>query len=198
MKQKLYTTAICCSLFFSSSAQHVFYVEVSDFQFSPLIFAVQAGDTVKWNWTGGSHTTTSTVLPPGAESWDAPITSTNTSFKYVPSVPGTYYYKSIPDASKGMTGKFYVFPVSVKSTEPKISFSMYPNPVSSELWIQFSKPEKQTTITISNLKGQVVLEKEFSGVTQTMLDVSSFANGIYFVIAEQDGSRYKQKLIVSH
>ncbi|MEI7801668.1 MAG: hypothetical protein WCI97_03375, partial [Bacteroidota bacterium] len=50
------------------------------------------GDTVKWVWVSGTHTTTSTSIPAGATAWDHNMSSSSTSFIYVPNVSGTYNY----------------------------------------------------------------------------------------------------------
>jgi len=64
------------------------------------------GDTVKWVWISGSHTTTSTSVPTDAASWDSPINSSNTSFSYKVTVAGAYDYKCTPHAAMGMVGSF--------------------------------------------------------------------------------------------
>lgn len=68
---------------------------MANFAFTPSSFTINLGDTVKWVWVSGSHTTKSTNIPNGASSWDHAINSSsgNTSFIYVPSVTGTYNYK---------------------------------------------------------------------------------------------------------
>src|SRR5207253_1861064 len=65
----------------SGSVKHV--VTVSDFSFVPNNFNANVGDTVEWVWINGNHTTTSTTIPGGASSWDNPMNSSTTSFKYV-------------------------------------------------------------------------------------------------------------------
>jgi hypothetical protein len=57
-------------------------------------------------WTSGSHTTTSTVIPASAATWNSPISSTVTSFEYKVTVAGVYNYKCTPHASMGMVGSF--------------------------------------------------------------------------------------------
>src|SRR5215471_3225439 len=71
-------------------------VDVADFHFTPAQFDALVGDTVKWIWTSGTHTTTGTSvnIPPGADSWDAPIDASNQSFEYIIKVAGTYFYFS--------------------------------------------------------------------------------------------------------
>jgi plastocyanin len=87
-------------------------VNVQSFSFTPSSLpAVNLGDTIRWVWINGSHTTTSTVatIPPGAAAWNSPITSAVPSFEYVPAVTGTYNYWCIPHQAMGMTGSFVVF-----------------------------------------------------------------------------------------
>lgn len=96
---------------FSKATIHV--VNVANFSFSPAaIDNVVVGDTVRWVWLGGNHTTTDTavgsdnVLPAGAAKWNSPINSANTSFDYKVTVAGTYNYICIPHAAFGMVGSF--------------------------------------------------------------------------------------------
>ncbi len=88
-------------------------VSVANFSFSPAdISNVTVGDTIRWVWVSGRHTTTDTavgpdnVLPEGADKWNAPINATDTAFNYKVTVAGTYNYICIPHASDGMVGSF--------------------------------------------------------------------------------------------
>jgi hypothetical protein len=67
-------------------------VHVADFHFDPVQFDALVGDTVKFVWDNGNHTTTSSAIPAGAATWDEPINSSNTSFIYVITVAGDYTY----------------------------------------------------------------------------------------------------------
>lgn len=69
-------------------------VNVQNFSFAPSSFTINLGDTVKWVWISGVHTTTSTTIPSGAANWNHDINPSpaNNSFIYVPSVAGTYNY----------------------------------------------------------------------------------------------------------
>ena len=81
-------------------------VLVSNFTFTPSSLNVMVGDTVRWEWSSGSHTTTSGVIPGGAASWDHPITSSNTSYDYPVTAAGTFNYVCTPHASMGMVATF--------------------------------------------------------------------------------------------
>ena len=82
-------------------------VNVQNFSFAPAnLPGVHVGDTIRWVWVSGSHTTTSTTIPFGAAAWDHPITSTNTSYEYPVTVAGAYNYKCTPHEAMGMVGSF--------------------------------------------------------------------------------------------
>lgn len=106
-------------------------IQVSNYTFTPTILNnVFVGDTVRWVWINGTHTTTcdqnadpSTYLPTGAATWNALITSTNPEFKYKVTVAGTYQYTCIYH-QVDMVGSFTagaVTPVQL------ISFSLVEN-----------------------------------------------------------------------
>ena len=67
-------------------------VKVADFHFDPVHLDALVGDSVKFIWDGGDHTTTSSAIPIDAEPWDEPINSVDTSFTYVIKVAGNYTY----------------------------------------------------------------------------------------------------------
>ena len=73
-------------------------VTVANFQFSPANINVAVGDTVRWVWSDGSHTTTSTSVPQGADGWNSPMNSTSKTFDYIIKVAGSYSYWCIPHA----------------------------------------------------------------------------------------------------
>ena len=80
-------------------------VTVANFQFSPANLNVMVGDIIHWQWSSGTHTTSSLSVPAGASSWDAPIESSNLSFDYTVSTTGNYTYQcNIHPTS--MTGSF--------------------------------------------------------------------------------------------
>jgi len=81
---------------------------------------VQLGDTIRWEWINGNHTTTSTSVPTGAATWDNPLSLNNLSFEYIPTVTGTYNYKCTPHVSFGMIGSFIVSELSVITLNMKI------------------------------------------------------------------------------
>ena len=95
------------AMFFNIPAYAVKHVVlVGNFFFNPSALSVSVGDTVRWVWSSGSHTTTSGVIPGGATNWDELITSSNTSFEYPVTVSGTYNYVCTPHVAMGMVATF--------------------------------------------------------------------------------------------
>lgn len=67
-------------------------VNVANFQFSPSTLNVKVGDVIHFVWVSGFHTTTSTSVPAGANTWNAAIDNSNTTYDYTVTVGGTYNY----------------------------------------------------------------------------------------------------------
>lgn len=87
--------------------------------FSPASATIFLGDTVRWQWAAGFHTSTSTAVPAGAATWDQTMSSAADNFDYIPSVTGAYNYLCTPHAP-GMAGTFTVSaPLSVTMDQLK-------------------------------------------------------------------------------
>ena len=70
-------------------------VQVGNFFFSPQELTIKAGDTVRWVWADGIHTSTSGD-PEDPETtgdvWDGPVTSQNTTFEFTFPDTGVFPY----------------------------------------------------------------------------------------------------------
>ncbi len=63
---------VLCLLFvglFGSLKATTHIITVQNYFFSPTALTVNLGDTIKWQWVNGDHTTTSLTIPPGATPW---------------------------------------------------------------------------------------------------------------------------------
>jgi len=92
-------------------------VQVANFQFTPASLNANVGDTIKWVWVSGFHTTTSRTIPGGASAWDETMSSGSTTFSYKITTAGTYNYVCIPHEDGGMIGTITastVLPVVIK------------------------------------------------------------------------------------
>ncbi|HAP01155.1 MAG TPA: hypothetical protein DCQ93_04445 [Bacteroidetes bacterium] len=95
MKKFLLPTLLSFSLLFFSKFSEAItqIVNVQNYSFTPSNFTINLGDTVKWNWINGSHTTTALSVPSGATLWNANLNSGSTTFIYVPGQAGSYSYE---------------------------------------------------------------------------------------------------------
>ncbi|HBO74329.1 MAG: hypothetical protein A2W97_07135 [Bacteroidetes bacterium GWE2_40_63] len=165
----------------SYSSIHV--IKQSGTSFSPSNITVIVGDTVRWEWSAGSHTTTSKVIPNGAEAWDSPLTSTSTSFEYKVTVEGTYNYVCTPHESLGMKGSFTANVTNaINENSPLLNFTIYPNPASSFINIT---TDINGEVVLSDILGKNLRNirlNELSVIADTYrLDLLDLKNGIYIV-----------------
>lgn len=170
--------------------------------FSPAAINVEVGDIVRWEWTAGTHTTTSLVVPVGAASWDSPLTMDNPFFEYTVEVAGEYGYKCTPHFNMGMVGGFLASAAS--SVQDVVANITLMNAVvqQNNLKINLSLSQANSTIVrLVDLAGHevaTILNKRTSeGETILTLDVSSFGRGIYFVQCLSGNQNLVRKVIIS-
>ncbi|MBS1516715.1 MAG: T9SS type A sorting domain-containing protein [Bacteroidetes bacterium] len=184
-------------------------ISVSNFVFTPSVVNVQVGDTIKWNWISGSHTTTcngqlGTVRPGGAAPWNAPLNNNNTSFRYVISVPGKYLYVCEPHAPD-MSGVINAVISSVSQiNETALDFKLsqnYPNPFNPETEINFSIPvSSEVNLEIYNSSGQlvdlVVNEKLSAGNYNVKWNAFGYTSGVYFYVLRTENFSQTRKMLL--
>jgi len=107
-------TFVCVAI---SSHAKIWTVTVANFQFNPAVLNVVVGDTVRWTYISGFHTTTSLTMPAGAQSWDAPMQSAGAKFDYIIKKPGAYTYDCTihPTSMKGTINASGALPVVLNS-----------------------------------------------------------------------------------
>ena len=142
----------------------IWVVSVKNYSFTPFnLTHVQGGDTIKWLWVSGIHSTTSTSVPDGAMPWDHAINQDSTAFIYIPRVNGTFFYKSTPDTANSMTGTFVVSGVNgIANDNGKREVILYPNPFQDQVAIV--TPYGQTalqTLEVYDASGKLMLVKNF-------------------------------------
>lgn len=88
---------------------------------------------------------------------------------------------------------------STEDNKPSVgsSFSLYPNPVEGDV-VTIKSSAAIRSVTIANLKGQIVYDAEQLGRAKNlMIPVSKLASNMYILTAEmQDGPTQQEKLIV--
>lgn len=198
MKLKLLLLSFVSALAIKAGATTL-TITVQDFSFTPASATIQLGDTVKFTWVNGDHTTTSATIPGGAAAWDQPMTSTNTTFIYVPTVAGVYNYVCTPHAAMGQIGSFTVNGSTGidNSSLSKIVFDVYPNPAKGLLNISVNNGRKPGQIAIADIAGKIVLTENKIATENVTLNIHRLSPGVYFVRLEQDGKTYLRKFTVT-
>ncbi len=133
------------------------------------------GSTYTWEVTGGTIT-------------DGQGTSAVTVFW---GEPGTGYLTVAEESDPGCSGSSEEFDVTIDNCtgigeeKENSKLLVYPNPAQNTLTVEFNNAVSgKTEISISNLPGQVVLQKTMeatSGKQSLHFDVSNLVNGLYII-----------------
>lgn len=159
-------------------------IKQTGFSFSPSSLTVTVGDVIRWEWTGGEHTTTSKVIPNDAAAWDSPLTAANNSFEYTVTVAGVYNYVCTPHESMGMKGSFTATIASaINENTSLFIFNIHPNPASS--FINIASSALDGEVVLSDILGKTIRTIRLIDLPVIMdsyqLDLSDFKNGIYIL-----------------
>ena len=75
-------------------------------------------------------------------------------------------------------------------------FTLFPNPANQTLFVKLDKGITPGILIINDVTGKNVLCQKVDNMQSILqVDVSSFANGIYFVTVENKGKKYTSKFI---
>ncbi|MEP6684722.1 MAG: plastocyanin/azurin family copper-binding protein [Parafilimonas sp.] len=181
------------------SFANTFVVTVSNYQFSPANVNAVVGDTIKWIWSSGFHTTTSTSVPAGAATWDAPMQGSGQTFLYKLTVAGSYnYFCSIhPTAMLGTLNVTGILPVtlsnfSISPAETNTAFIVWSTATeqNTDHFEIMRSPNGKTFTSIASIKaaGNSSLKQNYSYVDNTIPPASHF---LYYslTIVDKDGSK---------
>ncbi len=180
-------------LFFTSinilNAQITHLVLVSNYQFSPKDLNVTVGDTIKWKWVNGMHTTTSDSTT-GLDVWNAPIDVNDSTFRYVIKAPGTHTYYCVYHVSLGMVGSIIASPATeVKDKNiSAVNFSLgqnFPDPFNPSTKIKYSVPFTTHILLkvydlLGNEVGTLVNEEKPAGKYEVTWHAADLSGGVYF------------------
>ncbi|NOS85306.1 MAG: T9SS type A sorting domain-containing protein [Ignavibacteria bacterium] len=206
MKNSVKIFIILLLAFSSQSFSTTWNVTVQNFFFSPANLPnVIVGDTVKWQWVNGDHTTTSSVIPAGAAPWDVSLHVSNQTFSYIVTTAGSYNYVCTPHAP-GMAGNFTaniigIIPISSEIPETYRLEQNYPNPFNPVTNIEFSLPKSSfVKLTIMNFLGQriaLLLQEQLNaGSYKYDWNASELPSGTYFYKLETEEYSDVRKMVL--
>ena len=81
----------------------------------------------------------------------------------------------------------------INEYSPK-GINIYPNPAQNNLIIENISPNKDATLSIYNIQGQLLSRKTLIQ-TKTSIDISNFADGFYYVTLQTDKGITTKKFI---
>src|SRR5580765_3076381 len=89
--------AVFFVVIFQHSKATVIIIYADSSRFTPDTAYALIGDTIRFVWVMGIHTTTSNGIPAAAEPWNELLDSAHTQFTYPITEGGTYNFLSVPD-----------------------------------------------------------------------------------------------------
>jgi plastocyanin len=203
----IYLFAVLCT----HTNSTIFTVNTADFSFNPVnITSAVVGDTIKWQWLNGSHTTTSLTIPAGAAPWDHALTGSSQTFFYKITVAGQYQYKCTPHFP-GMQGSFTAAPNAIIINQGIIpaEFKLlqnFPNPFNPTTKIRFDIPQGESRDRFVKLVIYDQLGREIASLVNESLkpgsyesewDATNFSSGIYFYkLTTEDFIETKRMILV--
>lgn len=171
-------------------------IDVAPGMFTPATINAVCGDTVRWIWTTGNASTTSTTIPNGAASWDSGVNNAGFVFDYVVTVAGDHNYHCVNDPVN-MTGTIVVTcSAGIASINNHYFSAAYPNPFSNKLIIETSDVDM---ITLYNVIGEEIKTVSLPhGQTKTEINVADIREGIYFYRVIKEGIVIETRKIVKN
>lgn len=181
-------------------------INVANFTFNPAnLPTVFVGDTLKWQWQNGEHTTTSLEIPAGAQPWNQALNMSSQTFIYVVAVSGSYHYKCTPHFP-GMEGFFTANVIGITPIQGEIPSKNeleqnYPNPFNPVTQIRFDIPRSTfVKLTVMNLLGQeveILTSGQLSaGSYVADWNASEYPSGVYFYRLSAENYTDTKKMIL--
>lgn len=77
------------------------------------------------------------------------------------------------------------------------SVSIYPNPASSEVNLDFAGVKEEVRMEVMDMTGKVVLSETFANPSQEEINVSGFESGIYMIRLSTDSNTVTKRVVVN-
>jgi plastocyanin len=190
------TFALCSKISFGT----IVPVVSSGFTFSPSTVTVNAGDTV--NFTLASiHDVVEVSQATYAANGNTQLaggfsTPFGGGMVFTAQLTiGTHWYVCQPHASMGMKGRIIVqSPTGIPENLLEKNISVYPNPVSSEVTINFDNTV-HGTLQLSNTLGEILEQTQIDASVFT-LEIGDKPKGVYFItITDEEGNKLMRKVV---
>ncbi|RSK39703.1 T9SS type A sorting domain-containing protein [Mangrovimonas spongiae] len=156
---------------------------------------IEVGDTVIWTWTDDLPHTVENDPDNSVESFDSGfLTGVGQSFSW------TFTQVGVNDYICGVHSNMYgtITVVEDLSTENfgLESFSLSPNPASSELNISFIKNFNSGNLEVYNVLGKQILTQNLNSNNPISVNVSNWTKGIYLVKISSDFNTSIKRVVI--
>lgn len=137
-------------------------VNTTNFVFTPSTLTISQGDSVKWVWVSGLHTTTSGSNCVSDGLWDAPVDQQHPTFARVFNTGGAFPYYCTFHCATGMTGLITVnanagVPSASAMTTDRPALAASPNPFHGLTSVSFNLPQADhLRLAVYNAAGRQV------------------------------------------
>ncbi len=82
--------------------------------------------------------------------------------------------------------------------EAGLDFTMFPNPANERFQMELPTAERVTQVVVRDLSGRVMHSTQAFANGRLQVDVSTWAEGIYFVTLEGETNQWTERLVVRH
>jgi serine protease AprX len=91
----------------------------------------------------------------------------------------------------------YYTTIGIKENDTKGNWSVYPNPFSGDLHLEFKDEAENVTIGLSDVIGRVIIQKQMSVKANnvTLNELSELKPGIYFITVNSAGQTVTKKIV---
>lgn len=184
---------------------HITFPGTSGISYSPSSFKdpILVGDTIEWDGAFNFHPLQDSIVPPGAAHF-GPILS-GTSFIYVITTPGTYWYHCNNHFPFGMHGTFTASAQSDVKSElqsNRMTAQNYPNPFASSTTIRYTlKTASEVNFRVIDLRGNEIYHRTIgnqnAGIYETNFDAGALASGTYiYQVVAADAVLSREMVVV--
>ena len=132
-------------------------------------------------------------LNPTTNAWDSIGFKTSARFKTAPTLEATYNFTDKTPFSISYyrlrqidnDGKEQLSKVISLSNTAKSFLKVYPNPT-ADGFIALEMPENTEGVSVTNVIGQIILQQDVKGQNVLQIDVSAWAQGVYFIKTKEN------------
>ena len=87
--------------------------------------------------------------------------------------------------------------LSLKENKDELSLSIYPNPTSGKVYLNSAKPINTYQIRVIDVTGRCVLIENLNQIgSNTLLDLSTLTNGVYFLTISSETGNFAEKVVI--